>query len=191
MRFSDWLETTPDNGGFRWVRRGDCDVCNRPERLNQEGQCEECSQPEHWNDGLRTSTLNNWVPSNPPSDNQLRRYGMSSADWWDLFERQGEKCAVCRSPTAFAANWHTDHDHGVETALGIILVRGILCLECNLKLAHDGRWSEEPAFVWYLTETPLHIFGTERKVTNQEIRRWQPDYQIAMLVRNQWEGKIA
>lgn len=62
-------------------------------------------------------------------------YGLSLEEWGVLFEKQGEKCRVCKSPSPRTkrAVWHTDHNHLTGK------VRGILCSHCNqmLGMAHE------------------------------------------------------
>jgi len=57
------------------------------------------------------------------------KYGLSEADWDDLFARQGKRCAVCGTADS-EAQWRTDHDHVSGR------VRGILCHHCNVALGH-------------------------------------------------------
>jgi hypothetical protein len=58
---------------------------------------------------------------------QLRRYGMSTADYWALFKRQGGKCATCRKRRYPLC---VDHCHRTRR------VRGLLCHPCNRGLGH-------------------------------------------------------
>lgn len=183
MGFDLSFETVEDSQ-FVPIRLGECDVCNLVEYLDEIGQCEECRRPEYRNEPLRTSVNGNVRPSSPPSDSTLAQYGMLLEDWWHLFDCQDSKCAVCRSSSAFADEWHTDHDHGVERALGVIVVRGILCAHCNTALGHNRSWTEEPMFVDYLIETPLMIFGDRGELSDADIQRWQVDRQIALLTRH-------
>lgn len=173
-----------DNSLFSFLRLGECDVCNQFEYLDESDQCAECRRPEYRNEPLRTSVNGNVRPSRPPSDTTLARYGMLPEDWWHLFDRQDYKCAVCRSLSAFADEWHTDHDHNVERALGIIVVRGILCAHCNTALGHNRNWTEEPMFVDYLIETPLMVFGDRGDLSDTDIQRWQVEREIALLTRH-------
>jgi hypothetical protein len=64
----------------------------------------------------------------------LRAYGLTQADWDALIERQGNRCAICRTdkPGGRGERWHIDHDTG--------RVRGLLCGRCNSAigmLQHD------------------------------------------------------
>ncbi len=77
---------------------------------------------------------------NRSRDHTLRmRYGISEAEWNDLFEKQGNRCAICRtSEPKSKVGWHTDHDH--QTGV----VRGILCENCNRGL---GMYAEDITFL--------------------------------------------
>lgn len=57
-----------------------------------------------------------------------REYGITSEEWWDMFDNQGRKCNICKSDTTVGRGWHTDHCHETNK------VRGILCYHCNLLL---------------------------------------------------------
>jgi len=54
-----------------------------------------------------------------------RTYGITREKWNEIFEKQGKKCAICRT-SKFNREPHTDHCHGAGH------IRGILCAECNL-----------------------------------------------------------
>ena len=161
---------------------GQCDVCNIHEELDANGQCDDCHRPEFYNEGLRTSVTLNYCPSNPPQETILLRYGMTLRDWYDLFALQGEACAICNSPTAFAAEWHTDHCHDAERSLGIMVVRGILCSHCNTRLAHNRDWTESPQMVDYLLQKP-RVYGDRSHLTDADIRKWQPMYWLAKSLK--------
>lgn len=57
---------------------------------------------------------------------QLRRYGLTKADYDTLVDRQGGVCAACLSKRVLVV----DHCHGSGS------VRGLLCNPCNLVLGH-------------------------------------------------------
>jgi hypothetical protein len=61
----------------------------------------------------------------------LKRHGITSADYQTLIEAQHGLCAICSLKlNKLPSNQvHIDHDH--KTAY----VRGIVCLQCNLRLA--------------------------------------------------------
>jgi hypothetical protein len=65
-------------------------------------------------------------------DAQLRKdHGITQAQYLELLQRQGGKCAICGATDngltrwGTPANFHVDHDH----ATGVI--RGLLCFPCN------------------------------------------------------------
>ena len=56
----------------------------------------------------------------------LAHYGITISAWDKIFEKQGWRCAICKTSTPpHKHGWHTDHDHLTGT------VRGILCAKCN------------------------------------------------------------
>ena len=59
----------------------------------------------------------------------LRKYGMTKAQWRNLFHEQGLRCGICKRPTPGSKyGWATDHCHRRGH------VRGILCHGCNIGL---------------------------------------------------------
>lgn len=71
------------------------------------------------------------------------RYGITKEQKFQIFEKQGKVCAICRStesgsnrtPDAPSSHpeidgWHLDHDHTT------LVIRGVLCLRCNLMLGY-------------------------------------------------------
>lgn len=86
------------------------------------------------------------------------KYGLSSADYWKLFDQQAHSCAVCkRFPRA--RKLAVDHRHSDG------LIRGLLCWKCNYVI---GMLSDRPeAFAniaEYLTNPPAVAIIGERKV---------------------------
>jgi hypothetical protein len=71
--------------------------------------------------------------------NRLRqKYQMTEAEWWELFDRQGCACAICKEPEPGGKGWHVDHCHDTGA------VRGILCMRCNTGI---GMLRDSPAIV--------------------------------------------
>jgi hypothetical protein len=66
---------------------------------------------------------------------RYRRHGIDEATYLDLLERQGGRCAICRTETPDAAgrSWHIDHDHTCCSGPYSCgkCVRGLLCGACN------------------------------------------------------------
>ena len=57
------------------------------------------------------------------------RFGVTTKQWNEIFEKQGRCCALCRSDHSNSKyDWQSDHNH--ETGQ----FRGILCLPCNIAL---------------------------------------------------------
>jgi hypothetical protein len=65
-----------------------------------------------------------------PSDREWslkKKYGLTLDAWDALFNAQGRVCAACGTDKPGTKNgWHTDHCHETK------VVRGILCLHCNV-----------------------------------------------------------
>lgn len=63
-----------------------------------------------------------------------KKYGLTDADYSDLFARQEGRCALCRTdkPKGRFNVFHVDHCH--ETGR----VRGLLCHRCNVALGALG-----------------------------------------------------
>lgn len=58
-------------------------------------------------------------------------YGITLAQWNEMFATQGQCCASCGSVTPHTSlGWNTDHCHTTGN------VRGILCYACNLAIGH-------------------------------------------------------
>lgn len=60
----------------------------------------------------------------------LKRYGLTSQQYDDLFWKQGGRCALCQTNSHNGKGWHIDHCHTTGK------VRGILCNNCNVGLGH-------------------------------------------------------
>lgn len=73
-----------------------------------------------------------------PTRSTLAKYGLTQADWWDRFRRQGEVCACCRKPSK-SGRYCVDHEHvkgwkKLPPAHRLWFVRGIVCAHCNHRL---------------------------------------------------------
>lgn len=67
-----------------------------------------------------------------------KNYGMTPAQYDQLFENQGKKCACCGEINPNSPRpWHLDHNH----VTGII--RGILCFRCNQLIGMLGDSSDK------------------------------------------------
>lgn len=58
-----------------------------------------------------------------------RQYSLSAEQFTDMFQRQGNACALCKSSTT-AHHWAVDHNHKTGA------VRAILCHNCNVGIGH-------------------------------------------------------
>jgi len=58
-------------------------------------------------------------------------YGITSDQYWELFNKQNGLCACCgQSHELFVRRLHVDHDHNSGQ------IRGLLCTECNPGLGY-------------------------------------------------------
>ena len=66
--------------------------------------------------------------------NLKRRYGITLAEYDQMFEDQNGKCAICGTtePGGRNGRFHVDHNH----VTGV--VRGLLCHHCNTALGKFG-----------------------------------------------------
>lgn len=77
---------------------------------------------------IRKSYSNGRVGRQAEAEAHLKaRYGITGAEWKELFDLQGGECAICKEHTE---TFHVDHCH--ETGK----VRGLLCRACNIGLGH-------------------------------------------------------
>ena len=69
-----------------------------------------------------------------------KNYGITLAEYDQMAEAQGHKCAVCEStdPKGNGARFAVDHDHKTGA------VRGLLCQECNTGI---GKFRDDPALL--------------------------------------------
>jgi hypothetical protein len=65
----------------------------------------------------------------------MRRYGITVAQFNEMWDKQGGRCAIC--PRPFAKTPHIDHCHISGK------IRGLLCFTCNIRLGWYEQWKEE------------------------------------------------
>lgn len=77
----------------------------------------------------------NWMAKNPVGKKErafaqnIRKYGITPAQYNEILERQMDCCAICfRSLDGLGKAVHIDHDHASGET------RGILCGKCNVLL---------------------------------------------------------
>lgn len=56
------------------------------------------------------------------------KYGITRAQYEEMFTSQGNKCAACPATEPGKSDWHIDHCHKTGR------VRGVLCRDCNIAL---------------------------------------------------------
>lgn len=61
----------------------------------------------------------------------LKVYGITLAQWDEVWQLQGERCGICRREPRSGETFHLDHEHANK---GAGPVRGILCPYCNTRL---------------------------------------------------------
>jgi len=110
----------------------------------RKGYCREC-ETNYGTERLKSSQeartsrrrdAANWNRTN--RDYRLRTlYGITEADYETMLEKQGGRCAICRTDTVGgnSRHWHVDHDHSTG------VVRGLLCHRCNMAL---GYFKDDP-----------------------------------------------
>lgn len=75
-------------------------------------------------------------------------YSITEERYWELFELQGGKCAMCRRGKGKSKRLAVDHDHSCcagPTSCGKC-VRGLVCGRCNDVLAHAR---DQVSYFWY------------------------------------------
>ena len=68
----------------------------------------------------------------------IKRYGISVAQFTDMIEEQNNRCAICQTEFLDGKVPHIDHDHSCcsrEASCGKC-VRGLLCVKCNYGLGN-------------------------------------------------------
>lgn len=82
--------------------------------------------------GWVRSGRESWNPPEPVKhDKYLRRaYGISLAEYDDIFAAQGRVCAICRCECNRSTTTRLCVDHNHDTGR----VRGLLCFQCNVGL---------------------------------------------------------
>lgn len=76
-----------------------------------------------------------------------RVYGITAAQWQDMFDAQGGKCGICKKATGSGGGKRlaVDHDHNCcpgKRSCGKC-VRGLLCASCNQKVGFYEDYKEE------------------------------------------------
>ena len=64
------------------------------------------------------------------SEHIMKLYGLTSEEYWKVYEYQGGTCAICQRATGKRKRLSVDHDHATGE------VRMLLCTRCNRMLGH-------------------------------------------------------
>lgn len=62
--------------------------------------------------------------------NLRQHYGITLAQWEEMFDAQGRSCKICKTTTPKGRGWQTDHNHSTGR------IRGVLCHHCNALIGH-------------------------------------------------------
>lgn len=76
----------------------------------------------------KASVHSHTVPASARNAYLLRVYGITEAQYLEILESQGGRCAICGRKPAAGKNLHVDHDHRTGA------VRGLLDVRCNHEL---------------------------------------------------------
>lgn len=115
-----------------------CGKCGQTQRYKSTSGCvtcgrERCRKHYQANTERRKETGAEYRKNNPGSWRRAhlkRAYRMTLEEFNKLFQRQGNRCAICYSETHGGRGWHVDHCHASGK------IRGILCHPCNSTLGY-------------------------------------------------------
>lgn len=94
----------------------------------------------HANKDKANAATKKWQESNPERMQQngrrrnLRRYGLSEADYAAMLAAQAGTCAICKTDTPTGPggrHFMVDHSHSTGA------VRGLVCMHCNFVLGYS------------------------------------------------------
>lgn len=96
--------------------------------------CSRCGVPVQQTTGVKVCVDCKKSNRGPRKDyeraRRLRTFGITEAEYDQMFKSQDGRCAICRTDTPSAKGWCIDHCHSTG------VVRGILCSNCNTGLGH-------------------------------------------------------
>lgn len=113
-----------------------------PRRGRHMARCKSCrtAAQRRWRNGKPTYERERYEQDKVRTRERhlVRKYGVDLAQYAEMLERQGGRCAICHTPESeqFKGVFHVDHCH----ATGV--VRGLLCRGCNHMLGVVG---DDPA----------------------------------------------
>lgn len=118
----------------RLRNRGTLDPYERPTA------CSVCGAPPFSN-GLCADHYPAWARVRKRERYLLTHYGMTPAQWEEMFDAQDRRCAVCLSDESRGdRGWHVHHDHDCcpgKRSCGRCVV-AILCVSCNIGIGSLG-----------------------------------------------------
>lgn len=107
-------------------------------KCNKYRQTEEFNKNRNRSDGLQAycrecqSGLSQTIYARDTSKTHngliRRKYGLTPEQYQEMLDRQNGVCAICEAPPV-SKRLAVDHDHGTGA------IRGLLCKNCNVKLA--------------------------------------------------------
>lgn len=109
-------------------------------------------------EGMRAKQRARYDPERRREEN-LRRYGLTVAEYEAILARQGGVCAICRQ---VSAPWHVDHDHSccpMKLRSCGKCVRGLLCSKCNTGI---GQFRDDPQ---WLMRAGAYVMGGKARVS--------------------------
>lgn len=144
-----WIATCACAWTCRARRREDTRDAHREHRRTAPRRCRRCGTgddlipPEKGSGnvcrGCAHARTREWAELNPEAyelrrrEHQLRRYGITPAEYDRLLEEQAGRCRVCAAEPDGVLDVDHDHDTGA--------VRGLLCRRCNRGI---GLWKDDP-----------------------------------------------
>lgn len=114
---------------------------NKRRASGYDGKCKSCAKVQsaayyRANKDRIEARVADWRSRNPgwaAAQSWRVKYGLSADAYWEMYETQDGKCALCGKK--FAHTPHVDHDHDTG------LVRSLLCRVCNVGL---GQFGDDP-----------------------------------------------
>lgn len=93
-----------------------------------------------------------------------KTYGITEEKYWELYEYQGGRCAICRRAMGKTKRLAVDHDHKTNE------VRGLLCGPCNNVLGTIARDDPEvfDRAAEYLRNPPARAFFEDLSLVAEE-----------------------
>lgn len=139
--------------------------------------CKDCKSPTRKADyvGPRCYTCHRAVVRTRQDrafDQRLRAtYGITAEQYWQQYERQGRRCAICQRATGASKKLAVDHNHSCcsTTPTCGTCNRGLLCATCNKTLGH---YRDDPAAfaraAEYLRNPPFRLTGNSTVVRGND-----------------------